>query len=343
MEKQGRYKKQRIEFFVANFIAGKIAGEITLSKLFSEYKAFLRPPKNSTMPRYRSVEAELEELETYGAIYREFLAGESGSALAEFSRRLRLWDVTTANPLVLRLWASDLSDSEKGASLDFLLSFIVRRAVCGLTNKNYNNLFLAAIAALDRAGWSENALQRFFLDQKSESGRFPHDDEFRRSLESAPIYRALGSMKTRALLTGIERKKRGKFQETQSLPDNLSVEHIMPDSWRTHWPMRNGLSPSDSDFIEALLQFAEDDSPAGQIAKRDRLKHTIGNLTLVTQSFNSRVSNEFFDTKRKEFEDQSVLMMTKDFVTKPDWDETEIETRGNAMASLACSIWPDAQ
>ena len=150
-------------------------------------------------------------------------------------------------------------------------------------------------------------------------------------------------MKTRALLTGIERKKRGKFQETQSLPDNLSVEHIMPDSWRTHWPMRNGLSPSDSDFIEALLQFAEDDSPAGQIAKRDRLKHTIGNLTLVTQSFNSRVSNEFFDTKRKEFEDQSVLMMTKDFVTKPDWDETEIETRGNAMASLACSIWPDAQ
>ena len=114
MEKQGRYKKQRIEFFVANFIAGKIAGEITLSKLFSEYKAFLRPPKNSTMPRYRSVEAELEELETYGAIYREFLAGELVSALAEFSRRLRLWDVTTANPLVLRLWASDLSDSERG-------------------------------------------------------------------------------------------------------------------------------------------------------------------------------------------------------------------------------------
>jgi hypothetical protein len=30
MEKQGRYKKQRIEFFLANFIAGKIAGDVTI-------------------------------------------------------------------------------------------------------------------------------------------------------------------------------------------------------------------------------------------------------------------------------------------------------------------------
>lgn len=42
MEKQGRYKKQRIEFFLANFIAGKIAGEVTISKLFSEYNTGLR-------------------------------------------------------------------------------------------------------------------------------------------------------------------------------------------------------------------------------------------------------------------------------------------------------------
>ena len=42
MEKQGRYKMVRIEFFLANFIAGKVAGEVTLSKLFSEYKAFVK-------------------------------------------------------------------------------------------------------------------------------------------------------------------------------------------------------------------------------------------------------------------------------------------------------------
>jgi Uncharacterized conserved protein len=131
MEKQGRYKKQRIEFFLANFIAGKIAGEVTISKLFSEYKAFLRPARNSTVPRYGTVMTEIQDLEHYGQIYRELIERSSGSPLAVFSARLRPWDVTTINPLILRLWTSDMSGEDKQQSLDLLLSLIVRRAVCG--------------------------------------------------------------------------------------------------------------------------------------------------------------------------------------------------------------------
>ncbi len=340
-EKQGRYKKQRIEFFLANFIAGKIASDITISKLFSEYKAFLRPAKDSVKPRYSTVEDEILELKAYGAIYREFIERETNSALSDFSRRLRLWDVTTANPLVLRLWASGkLSAEEKKEALDFLLSFIVRRAVCGLTNKNYNNLFLSAIAHVDKVDWTLSAFRRFFLDQKSDSGRFPRDDEFRRMLANTPVYRNLGSAKTRALLSAVEQRKRGKFQETQDLPDGLSVEHIMPSAWRARWPMMNDLVPSEWDFSQALYSSKEDESVSGQIVRRNRLKDTIGNLTLVTPSFNSHVSNEAFDVKRKEFDDQSVLMMTRDFVKKNRWCETEIEERGQAIASQACEIWP---
>jgi uncharacterized protein with ParB-like and HNH nuclease domain len=33
MEKQGRYKKQRIEFFLANYIASQIAADVTITKL----------------------------------------------------------------------------------------------------------------------------------------------------------------------------------------------------------------------------------------------------------------------------------------------------------------------
>jgi hypothetical protein len=341
LEKQGRYNKQRIEFFLANFIAGKIASDVTISKLFSEYKAFLKPPRDSVKPRYPTVEAEIKDLASYGAIYREFIERKTDSALSLFSRRLRLWDVTTANPLVLRLWASEsMPDAEKRAGLDFLLSFIVRRAVCALTNKNYNNLFLAAIAHCDRSGWSVATLRQFFLDQKSESGRFPSDDEFCRLFASTPVYRTLGSPKTRALLIAIEQRKRGKFQETHDLPDELSVEHIMPSAWREHWSMMNGLAPSDGDFSQAEYSSIEDDSAAGQIVRRNRLKHTIGNLTLVTPSFNSRVSNRAFDIKRKEFEEQSVLMMTRDFVKKTIWNEPEIEERSKGLAALAQEIWP---
>lgn len=47
--------KATYRVFLANFIAGKIAGEVTISKLFSEYKAFLRSARNSTTPRYATV------------------------------------------------------------------------------------------------------------------------------------------------------------------------------------------------------------------------------------------------------------------------------------------------
>jgi hypothetical protein len=59
----------------------------------------------------------------------------------------------------------------------------------------------------------------------------------------------------------------------------------------------------------------------------------------IFQRADATISNEAFDTKRKEFEDQSVLMMTKDFVRKPLWNEVEIEARGKASAALARQIW----
>jgi Protein of unknown function DUF262/Protein of unknown function (DUF1524) len=339
-EKQGRYKKQRIEFFLANFIAGKIAGEVTISKLFSEYKSFLRPARNSTVPRYASVKTEIQDLEAYGKIYREIIERSSASPLAIFSTRLRAWDVTTINPLLLRLWASDMGDAEKQKSLVLLLSLIVRRAVCGLTGKNYNNQFLSVIGDLEKKGWSFDNLRAYLLGLTSESGRFPLDAEFKNAVLSKPLYNTLGSARVRTLLSEIELAKRGKKQEDKTLPDTLTVEHIMPQTWRTHWPMAGKIQLTDADHARAMSEVREDHNTAvGLILKRNRVKQTLGNLTLVTQSFNSGVSNLEFAIKRQEFEDQSILMLTKDFVKKSAWNEDEIEARGKALFEHANQIW----
>jgi hypothetical protein len=338
MEKQGRYKKQRIEFFIANFIAAKIAGDVTISKLFSEYKAFLRPAKNSTIPRYATVQAEIQDLEAYGKVYHELIERASGSPLAKFSARLRPWDVTTINPLLLRLWSSSMVDEDKQRSLDLLLSLIVRRAVCGLTSKNYNNLFLAVIADLEKKGWSFDNLRAYLVGLTAESGRFPHDAEFENAVASKPLYNTLGSARVRALLSEIELAKRGKKQEDKSLPETLTVEHILPQTWRQHWPMGDA-QPTDADFNQAIFAVLEDDSAVGRIVRRNRMKQTLGNLTLVTQSFNSGVSNLAFDVKRQEFEDQSILMLTKDFVKKKSWNEEEIAARGKLLFERASRVW----
>jgi Protein of unknown function (DUF1524)/Protein of unknown function DUF262 len=340
-EKQGRYKKQRIEFFLANFIAGKIGAEVTLSKLFSEYKAFLRPAKTSMSSRYPSVEAELKDLERYGVIYRELVEHNLQGPLSKFGARLKPWDVTTANPLVMRLWACrEIPENEKELCLNLVISLIVRRAVCGLTTKNYNNLFLAIVAGLDKGGWSLPAFEDALVKQSGESSRFPKNEEFQRALEFTPLYRSLGSAKTRSLLSEIELQKRGKFQETHQLPETLTVEHVLPDNWLAEWPMLGAEQPNPADYSSSLFEYhQEDDTLMGQMARRHRLKHSLGNLTLVTQSFNSKVSNCAFETKLPEFTEQSVLMLNKDIAKEKTWNELDIEKRGARLAKEALKIW----
>ena len=342
-ERQGRYKKPRIEFFLANFISGKIAGEVTLSKLFSEYKAFLRPQGGNLSSRYPTVEAEIKELERFGTIYRDLIERKSNSQLAEFSLRLRQWDVTTIYPLVLRLWeTNELSMNDKSRALEILLSFIVRRAACDLTRKNYNKFFLTVIEHFDTGGWSLDRLIEFLLKQTAESSRFPRNEEFTQALIHSPLYKLLGATRTKAILVEVEKRMRGKMQETSILSDELTVEHVMPNLWREHWPLADGVEPTSNDFLRAQFDFSikEDESAVGHIVRRRRLKHSIGNLSLVTRSFNSRLSNKGFELKKAEFREQSVLMLNKDIAQETEWNEEIIEKRSKRISEFAKEIWP---
>jgi len=327
-EKQGRYKKPRVEFFLSNLIAGQIASEVNLSKLFSEYKAFLKPRKTKG-PRYPTVAAELQDLERYGAIYRELVDRSAATPLAAFSRRLLPWDVTTIFPLVMRLWAGDMHEEDKSSSLDTLMSFIVRRAVCGLTTKNYNKFFLSMIAHLDEKGWS----------QKSETGRFPRDEEFEKKWLSNAAYTLLQPARTRAVLEEIELKKRTKYHETAALASSLSVEHIMPREWGANWPLPDGSTVTPAQKLQAMFAFTEDDTTTGSVVRRGRLLHSFGNLTLLTKPLNSSVSNGPYATKRDALQEHSLLVLNREVANYPVWDEAAILSRGKLLFELARDIW----
>lgn len=336
-EKQGRYKKQRIEFFLGNYIASQTATEVTITKLFSEYKAFLKKHP------FESVEAELAELTRFGVIYRQVIERSQQTALGRFAKKLSPWDVTTVFPLVMQIWARvDLADGAKTTMLDVIMSFIVRRAVCGLTPKNYNKLFLGAIASLNKSSWTVEGLHAFFMRQTSESGRWPRDEEFRQHWVKSPMYQQLQSARTRAILEQIEAAKRNKFHETAELKDGLTVEHIMPDQWRAHWPMIGGVEPTAEDFSTAWWA-QENESVPGQIVRRNRLKHSVGNLTLLTQPLNSSSSHAAFEDKKAKLQSPeygSLLVLNREVTTHDKWDEEMIEKRATDLFNLARSIWP---
>lgn len=92
--------------------------------------------------------------------------------------------------------------------------------------------------------------------------------------------------------------------------------------WQTHWPL------PDAD-IEA-------------IGHRERVSHSLGNLTLVNGKLNPTLSHHAWPTKQQLLSDHAVLYLNKELFNgyaNREWDETAIRERGAALATRARSIW----
>jgi hypothetical protein len=160
---------------------------------------------------------------------------------------------------------------------------------------------------------------------------------------SGKTYIQLGSARTRAVLEEIERVKRTKFHETENLKAGLTVEHVLPDEWQLNWPLADQTTPTRDQMIQALLSINEDESIVGQIVRRNRLKHNVGNLTLLTQPMNSKQSHAAWDQKRQALQDPrhgSLLVLNKEITANEIWDEAAIQTRSSTLFELATLLWP---
>lgn len=333
-DRQGRFKKPRLEFFLANYLSAQTAHETNIGKLFSEYKRFVEQSS------YSSVVDELKDLGRFRPLYMRLVKQDSTDYLSEFGRRLAPWDVTTINPLVLRIAAEPrLGAPAKKAMLRDLLSFVVRRAVCGLTTKNYNKFFLQILRHIETNGFSSDVLQAFLLDQHADTTIWPDQHAFKEAWCQRPLYADLGSRRVGAVLVELEKAMRTKFNEDIEIKSKLSIEHIMPEKWEKRWPLSDGSHLKEGAFLYLLMSYDDDDKNK-EVERREKLKHTLGNLTLLTQPLNSRLSNGPFEKKRPEIAKQSALALNRQFQSQKLWNEETILRRSQQMFTLARAIWP---
>ena len=85
-------------------------------------------------------------------------------------------------------------------------------------------------------------------------------------------------------------------------------------------------------------------SGANGEADRDRLIHTIGNLTLLTGKLNTKVSNgPWLGTrgKREGLEDHDVLLLNRELLRKAGdaWTDEKIRSRTDEIAKIVIAIW----
>lgn len=331
--KQGRLLRPRIDLFLQHYLTLHTQDEVRVAHIFNTFKHFAehyKPRGSAPRPLPETPGEHLKALSEYGQVFRQFSQTNSAGRLSTFLRRLEAVDTATVYPFLLQVCFTLGKDNvgELNQILVCLESFLVRRMICGLTGKNYNRLFIDLIKAMKSDdAYNVETVASFLLRSRGDSVRFPSDDEFRTAWLESPAYQRLAQYKIRMILGALDAQLEHSKSEALGLPDNLTIEHILPVKWQDHWPLSDDTANDPAARLQAKDQ-------------RNRLLHTMGNLTLITGSLNPSLSNAGWQAKKPELTKYSKLNLNRYFHDCDEWSEDAIARRGAVLLDLALQIWP---
>jgi uncharacterized protein with ParB-like and HNH nuclease domain len=330
--KQGRLNRPRSDLYIQHFLASKQGDEIPIKHLFAEYKTWIDRKKP-----YGSVEAELIALSRQGDAFRRIVEPQEGDVLFELVTFLDCFDIRTAYPLLLHLLEQNLSKAEWSTISIALESYLLRRAVCGLTTKAYNKIFLGLTKTLQKDGASAERIIQALAESRGESTEWPRDEQFRMAWEDGGTYRILQSARLVHLLGRLDETYLTSKSEAFLIKSGLTIEHLMPQSWFDSWPLPDGTRG-------LTYEELEDADPASMAAvstkRRNALIHSIGNLTILTQALNPAVSNSAWSIKKPQIMKYSLLPINQLLHNQDVWDEDSIEQRSKDLFKIALKLWP---
>lgn len=329
----GRVPSPRSSSFFNHWLVARTGEVVVAHEVFSRFKKFADSERGVPMT------ALLEQVHDAAVVYRQFVT--SGTVhtgpvdrLGLFVYRTGVLESEVIKPLLMHLLDPQeipLSQTQLYKALEAVESWMVRRMLVRATTKTYNQVVSELIKQLKRSERAEagEATEKFLASQASASRYWPDNEEILTELRELLAYRRLGRGRLRMVLEAIEDHKRGWKNGSVALGGErvargkLAIEHVMPRKWATRWPPPNG---------------------ADGEAQRDRLIHTIGNLTLLTGRLNSKVSNGPWlgsGGKRAGLQGHDVLFLNREVVSAEDsWTEKAIRSRTDDLAKIIVEIWP---
>jgi len=330
--RQGRLKRPRSDLFMQHFLASRQLVDIPIKHLFVEYRFWIERQRP-----FESVRDELETLSRQGKDFRRLAQPDKQDFLYPLVRFLECFDIGTCYPLLLMLLDAKIPESEWRLISRDLESFLLRRAVAGWGTKAYNRIFLTLAKTLKRTGIDAENFRKALTGLWGSSSGWPTDADFSNAWQKQHIYHVLNNARVVHILRRISESMHSSKFEPISFDGPLTVEHILPQSWVEHWPLPNGEKGLSSRDLRAA---EEDDERRQPSYDRYEALHTLGNLTLLTQSLNSSVSNSSWTVKKDAMLDSSLLPITQRLRHYEKWDEETIELRGKELFQEALKIWP---
>ena len=320
--KQGRVVRPRVDMFLDFWLELQSGDEVPSHDVFPAFRRHLKAANNDVAGVVAAIDRD-------SGVYRELHSLRDHSPEGTFLYRWDALEAQVITPLLLWFFAQPddaLPAEQRRLALKSLESYLVRKAVTRRTAKNYNRLFLEALSEVKSGDLSTagTRLTEFLAAQTADANVWPDDVEFASALIREPLYKQLKRARLRVVLEALEDDLRSPKSEDEHISrGSLTIEHLMPQAW-----------------TEAAWPLAGEDDAIAESLRRNRLLHSLGNLTLVTNKLNPELSNGPWSHKRPRIEEHGVLRLHTDFKQIELWNEDEIANRSATLAERAVQLWP---
>lgn len=322
--RQGRLNRPRSDVFLNYWLVMRSLQEVRAADIFATFRRRYR------QGHHGAIEDIASDITNVAAAYRRLEDDELDGMWTVFSYRWKTIQAAVVTPILLWLLASGVEPRHVSMALKAMESYLVRRMVCRMTSQGYNRMFVDLLRRLEQTGPARagDTVIQFLGEREAYSTLWPDDNLVLDAISNKPLYRLLTRGRLRMVLEGIERELRTPTKaEDQTVPKGLTIEHVMPRSWRAKWPQPKPRS-----------------GPEGPEERRHRLLDSLGNLTLLTQPLNSELSNGPWVDKRAGISCHSTLFLNKDLLEQTSeedqWDEEAIHARALRIHGVFVNTWP---
>jgi len=264
--------------------------------------------------------AEIATLHRFAMYYDRLLrpAREPDQKVRTALIRLQTFEMSTAFPFIIRVYdARDRGEITSEQFLDVLKmleNYAVRRFLCGKQANYLNSMFPLLWDDLDLADFS-GSLRRCLATRQ-----YPTDEEVRGAVRTRNAYERRNTKRLAHLFEVVNLHRSSGSGAYTVLDAAPTFEHIMPQSLTDAWKAELG-----EGWEETFANYL----------------HTLGNLTPITQQWNSSLSNGSFEQKRKGLRENG-LRLNSEYFARPveRWDEEAIITRADWLTDNILAIWP---
>jgi HAMP domain-containing protein len=320
----GRNFVSRSSLFLNQWLIARTGEEVSPQATFNRFKSYVELQSDCTMADLLPViKQQAQRYEGWAEAAARPGGNLDAAEMAVY--RMQAGGVEVLKPLLI--WLHEPGRDVTLASVETIIqmaeSWVVRRQLLRLTNGDLGRIVADVISANTSAPSGElvERVTAQLARLNVTSTYWPGDEEIRQTLLTESAYSRFPRGRLRIFLEAIEDLYRSETGQPQISRQGYPIEHLLPRAWKDTWPV----------------------GTPEQVEIRQSRVHRLGNLTLLTKSLNSKVSNGPWVAKQSALLDHNTITLTGRVLKRTElhtWDEELIDERTSELIERLLQVWP---